>query len=275
MEEVVEYIDVGAQDVPMDFIPEDKEEDEDTRTVDEMIEDAEQSMFRETFGDTLRRLRSVEEQRSVPSQQEAAENPDLYDVPASPIRAEWPKDSLLSPSHFTIDTQHCISCHVDLKYAMPMNRIPKTKYLFCEKTECQQTSFLQCWACGQFQSENTGMLVSRPGNSAYTGPSSIHSFMCKHCYDDQIKMEPGLEETREMFAKYRQMRHENEEKEKERFSPGYLDRYGDIGPTPPLFSSNPTFQRLNTMSQPMTMESRKRARIDRDENVPPPSPLSL
>lgn len=160
------------------------------------------------------RARILQQQQSrpvVPDREEAAK---LEDEPASPIREEWPKDSLLKPDHFTIDQQRCLHCSKELGYAMPMNRTPKVKYLFCDSFECQRTQHIHCWACGHFTSEADGHLVSRPGNSAYTGPSSIFSYMCKSCYRDQLEMEPGLEETRELFSKYREQRKEAEEKEK-------------------------------------------------------------
>jgi hypothetical protein len=130
---------------------------------------------------------------------------------ASPIRTEWPSDSLLKPEHFTIDQQKCLACHKSLGYALPMNKTPKPKYLFCpEPNDCAQTSFLECFVCGNYNNERSGHVVHRPGNSAYTGPSQIYSFMCAHCYKDQMEGEPGLKETQEAMKKYREYRHEQE-----------------------------------------------------------------
>ncbi len=191
---------VGAQPDQYDLM-----DLEDLRTTGEQ----EEANFRMNYADQLEEIEQAN--RVVPSREEAE---DLNDVPASPIRVNWPSDSLLKPDHFTIDQQRCLHCSKELGYAMPMNRIPKVGYLFCKDFECQHTQQIHCWACGHFTSETNGHLVSRPGNSAYTGPSSIFSYMCKTCFEDQCKMEPNLEETREMFQKYRTLRHESEEKEK-------------------------------------------------------------
>lgn len=140
----------------------------------------------------------------------------LVNEPASPIRTPWPADSVLPESHFTVDHQHCLACQKDLGYAMPMNRPPKPHYLFCQDNEqCQTTAMVKCWACGNFNNEQTGNIVFKPGNSAYRGPSQIYSFMCHHCFKDQIEMEPGLEETQEMMKKVREERRAEEEKEQE------------------------------------------------------------
>jgi len=39
--------------------------------------------------------------------------------------------------------------------------------------------------------------------------------MCVHCYKDQMAMEPGIDETRDMFKKYREVRQTNEERDKD------------------------------------------------------------
>lgn len=189
-------VEVGAQTMEIESVPEvDVEKDWD-RSVDELLQERENKQATHSCFES-----------------EPGAN---WDDPASPIRAEWPKDSMLTKDHFTIDEQHCLVCYKKLGYAMPMNRVPKTKYLFChDNKDCLAAVFLKCWVCGNFQNENTGYLVHRPGNSAYTGPSQIYNFMCHHCYKDQIEMEPGLEETREQFRKYREVRRENEEKEKD------------------------------------------------------------
>lgn len=176
-----EFPGVGAQQVEIDMMPEEEDEQAE-KEIDELYE-------------------------------KMVDNLIADDGPASPIRTEWPKDSLLKPEHFTIDSQHCLNCFAKLGYAMPMNREPKVKYLFCDHPNCQTANFLKCWACGNFNNENSGHLVHRPGNSAYQGPSQIYSFMCVHCYKDQIENEPGVEETKEMYKKFAAVRRENEKKE--------------------------------------------------------------
>lgn len=199
-------VDVGAQEMPIDLMPMDP--DADPAMID-MVESvmADDPDYMKTLADIR------EEQSAAYSQGEKEETEDLSEVPASPIRNEWPADSVLKPDHFTIDQQPCLNCNKKLGYAMPMNRIPKVKYLFCENSLCQTAHFLQCFVCGKYQSENTAHLVHRPGNSAYQGPSQIYSFMCHYCYKDQLAMEPGLEETREAYKKYREVRQRNEEEE--------------------------------------------------------------
>lgn len=159
---------------------------------------------------------------------EQAESVDLSNVPASPVRDEWPKDSLLSPSHFTIDKQDCLACNAKLGWAMPMNRIPKVQYLYCSPelydpsnpevhpgSPCFQKAILQCWACTRYFVKDKGNYVFRPGNCAYSHPTQIFSFMCTSCYKDQLANEPGLEETKKQMAEYRRHRKECEEKEKD------------------------------------------------------------
>jgi hypothetical protein len=197
----------GAQPETFDLLPMDVDEDNDEKEEKMFLSEHEQLVQEGVLSSSAPPSASV-----VPTREEAEK---LENEPASPIRVEWPKDSLLKPEHFTIDEQRCIHCHKGLGYAMPMNREPKVKYLFCDNFECQNTQVIHCWACDHFTSVTEGHLVSRPGNSAYHGPSSIHSFMCKTCFADQCAMEPGLEETREMYAKYREARKENEEKERD------------------------------------------------------------
>lgn len=215
----------GAQEMPLELISEDEEGERGISEMDEVYE----KMVDSLIEDSEFALPSYKVQES--KKQEAyfptAENE--YE-PASPIRTPWPADSLLKPDHFTIDTQRCLNCNANLGYAMPMNRIPKVKYLFCDHPNCQTTSFLKCWACGNFQNENTGHLVHRPGNSAYQGPSQIYSFMCHHCYQEQMQMEPSVEETKEQYRKFANLRRENEKKEfplleqAQRLSDGYLTK---------------------------------------------------
>lgn len=183
---------VGAQPETFDLIQEDKADED----ADELMEDI----------DSNSELK-LQVERLV------ADPSDDQSGPASPIRTPWPADSLLPQSHFTIDQQACLNCGKQLGYAMPMNREPKVKYLFCSTETCQQAQFLKCFACGNFQSETSCFLVYRPGNSAYQGPSQIYSIMCNHCYADQQSLEPSLEETREQFAKFREVRQRNEERD--------------------------------------------------------------
>jgi len=136
----------------------------------------------------------------------AAINPD---EPASPVRDEWPKDSLLTKDHFTIDTQKCLTCRKDLGHAMPMNRIPKEKYLFCGEA-CQNTAVLQCFACDKHFVRDQGHFVHRPGNCAYSFPTQIYNFMCKYCYDEQMATEPGFEETKQKMKEFREYRKQME-----------------------------------------------------------------
>lgn len=201
-------VDVGAQPHTVDELMDQGEWN--TSMADEAAVRAQEDQFLEEHQDFIMRNSSYGS-CVVPDKEEAEK---LNDEPASPIRTEWPADSLLKPEHFTIDQQRCLHCNKELGYAMPMNRLPKVKYLFCDQFECQNTQLIHCWACGHFTSENEGHLVNRPGNSAYHGPSAIFSYMCKSCYKDQLELEPGLEETREMYKKYRELRKESEEKEK-------------------------------------------------------------
>jgi hypothetical protein len=199
MEEVVE---VGAQEIPIEPLPEEEDVDMDV---------SQSETFESDFGDYLLEKRRREERGEKEKLEEEEEL-------SSPIRTEWPADTLLKPSHFTIDSQRCLNCCVELGYAMPMNRTPNPKYLFCQdKDECKTAQLLKCWACGNFNSERSGHIVSRPGNSAFQGPSSIFSFMCDYCYKEQCALEPSYEETKEMFAKYREVRRENELKEADKY----------------------------------------------------------
>jgi len=191
-----------AQDVEMDFL--------DDLYEGERELDAHNVYIEELYGQTIEEIQKCEQKCSLMTAEELEK---VRDVPASPIRVEWPSDSLLKEDHFTIDKQRCLVCHTDLGYAMPMNRVPKVKYLFCEKDNCQKTQFIECFSCGQYHGESTGRLVFRPGNSAYTGPTQIYSFMCTRCYTEQIENEPGVAETQEMMAKVREERKKYEEME--------------------------------------------------------------
>jgi hypothetical protein len=135
------------------------------------------------------------------------------DVECSPIRDEWPSTSLLSREHFTVDQQHCLNCHKQLGYAMPMNRTPKICYLFCDRCP-KQIQFLNCEICGNLNNENTAVLCHRPGNSGYAGPSQIYSFICHHCLKDQKEQEPGLEETQMLMKNVRALRRKKELEER-------------------------------------------------------------
>lgn len=148
--------------------------------------------------------------------------------PQSPIRTPWPEDSMLKPEHFTIDQQKCLTCHKDLGYAMPMNAVPKAKYLFCEAHQNSPVGL--CWGCMQHQTDNSCALVYRPGNSSYQGPSSIHTIMCNHCLEDMKKGEPTLEETQKMYKEFAEIRRKNEKEEfplleqAQRQDDGYISR---------------------------------------------------
>jgi len=152
----------------------------------------------------------------VPSREELEKQEiDLSNEPASPVRDEWPKDSLLTKDHFTIDTQKCLTCRKDLGHAMPMNRIPKEKYLFCADDVCSTVAVLQCFACDKHFVRDSGHFVHRPGNCAYTFPTQIYNFMCRYCYEEQMATEPGFEETKQKMKEYREYRAALEEKEKD------------------------------------------------------------
>lgn len=134
---------------------------------------------------------------------------------ASPVRDEWPADSLLSKEHFTIDEQPCLSCSKKLGYAMPMNKLPKGKYLFCdplEKPSCTASTFVPCTYCGNLQNYKTeqGYLVFRPGNCAYTTPTQIYAFMCSYCFTDMMRDVPPIEQTREQYKAFRALREAGE-----------------------------------------------------------------
>lgn len=205
---VVMEVEVGAQEIPIEPLAL-MEDDGDANEDDEIMK------FETEFADHLLKKRSVE---SNSMNEEEGEKEEGEEKLASPIRTEWPSDTALKPSHFTIDTQRCLNCCCDLGYAMPMNRTPNPLYLFCrDKEECKTAALLKCWACGNFNSERSGHIVSRPGNSAFQGPSSIYSFMCLHCYNEQLALEPSAAETKEMFAKYREIRRQNEEAEKDKY----------------------------------------------------------
>jgi hypothetical protein len=238
----------------------------------EMMVDGEEELaeFNEDYKETLLEMKEKQERQEQissvlqPSPEEAEA---LKDVPASPIRFEWPKDSLLPPDHGTTDHQKCLVCSKDLGYALPMNRIPKTKYLFCDTPACQNSNDLPCLACGHHTMESRGHLVNRPGNSFYAGASSIHAFICKSCYQDQLDMEPGLEETQEMMKKYRAERQANEERDKDI---AHLAANGDLSRPSQVYDHRlrsshlrehpPTFESELPFDQPVA--TRKRSRLE-------------
>jgi len=128
-----------------------------------------------------------------------------------PIRPYWPKGSCLTREQFTIDEQTCLDCGKKLGYAMPMNKTPNIRYLFCLKQDGSQPcrtlpSFFKCFVCGNYHTPATLNIVSRPGNSAYEGPSEIYQFMCGSCHKDQMENEPGVEECRKQMAQIRAAR---------------------------------------------------------------------
>lgn len=132
-----------------------------------------------------------------------------------PVQPNWPKDSLLRRDQFTIDEQQCLKCRKLLGYAMPMNKEPNAKYLFCVEEDgtekCRSESqYLNCFACGNYHSSATATVVCRPGNSGYEGPSSIYNFMCYSCHKDMMENEPGVEECKRNMAAIREKRREDE-----------------------------------------------------------------
>jgi len=136
-------------------------------------------------------------------------------VGSRPIKQIWPKDSLLTKDHFTIDEQQCLKCKMKLGYALPMNKDPNPWFLFCTgdngEQKCQlQADYLPCWSCGNLNTKNTGSVVARPGNCAYyEHPSQIYEFMCYHCHKEMMDNEPGIEECREQLKKIRELRRED------------------------------------------------------------------
>ena len=204
----------GAQEQELELIKEEEEEQEEMDYRDECMDEMYDNMVNSLLQDAEAPYAESEARQQTQAPQEAHFPTEVNEnEPASPIRTPWPADSMLKPEHFTIETQRCLNCNANLGYAMPMNRLPKVQYLFCDHPNCQSTNFLKCFACGNFQSESTGHLVYRPGNSAYTGPSQIYSFMCTYCYKDQMSLEPGPEETKEQYKKFAAVRRENEQKE--------------------------------------------------------------
>ena len=199
-----------VQEQELELIVEEDPHDNEDECMDEVYDNMVNSLLEDADAPYAE---SEARQAAAPPQEANFPTEANENEPASPIRTQWPADSLLKPEHFTIETQRCLNCNANLGYAMPMNRLPKVKYLFCDHPNCQSTNFLKCFACGNFQSESTGHLVYRPGNSAYTGPSQIYSFMCTYCYKDQMSLEPGPEETKEQYKKFAAVRKENEQKE--------------------------------------------------------------
>lgn len=131
-----------------------------------------------------------------------------------PVKQEWPAESILEKSHFTIDQQHCLKCRKKLGYALPMNKEPNVKYLFCCEEDgaprCRlQADYLECWACGNLNTQTTGHVVNRPANCAYYDPTQIYDFMCAHCHKDMMEQEPGKEECAEQLKKIRELRRED------------------------------------------------------------------
>ncbi len=192
-------------------------------------EQHEQAPFREFDTSDKMELDSLESQYPTPSPSPSAgDSPDLSLVPASPVRDSWPADSLLKPEHFTIDKQKCCACKADLGWALPMNRIPKEHYLYCggdkydpqspKKTTtspCYEQAVIQCMACEKYFVKTSAHYVHRPGNCAYTTPTAIYGLMCHECYEDQMRLEPGYEETKAKMKAYREMRASLEEKDKD------------------------------------------------------------
>lgn len=139
---------------------------------------------------------------------------DSEEEGSRPVRQEWPAESILDKSHFTIDEQHCLKCRKKLGYALPMNKEPNVKYLFCcnedGSPKCRlQADYLECWACGNLNTQTTGHVVNRPANCAYYEPTQIYDFMCAHCHKDMMEQEPGKEECAEQLKKIRELRRED------------------------------------------------------------------
>lgn len=263
-------VDVGAQEVEIDRMKTDSDDDDSTPIENE---------FHEMFSETLQKLRETEKNlmNVLPSREEAESGVIDYDAPASPIKErDWGPDCPIRRENCVIDKQHCLHCHKDLGYAMPMNRIPKINYLFCKNIECQNIQCIKCWACGNYTSEAEGHIVNRPGNSFYDGPSDIFAFMCMHCYKDQMTMEPNLEETRELYSKYRAERIANEEKEKHLYDPSFLDAQDRRRISSASQSGGPIFDPEYEHRPPSNLHlgqnlSRKRVkRMPGDFIVPPP-----
>lgn len=140
-----------------------------------------------------------------------SEEYDSEEEGSRPLRQVWPKDTLLYKEHFTIDEQCCLLCRKKLGYALPMNKMANPRFLFCcddnGNPQCaSKADFIPCWACGNLNNVNSAHVVTRPGNSAYYGPSQIYDFMCKHCHKDMMEMEPGKEECIDQLAKIRELR---------------------------------------------------------------------
>lgn len=133
-----------------------------------------------------------------------------------PIKKNWPKDSVLPRSHFYIEEQQCLKCHHLLGYAMPMNKLPNIKFLFCINEDGSRkcsldNPYLECHHCGNLtHSGSGGHFCHRPGNSAYDGPSQIYQFLCHHCLKDQKENEPGVEECKAQMKLIREMRKKDE-----------------------------------------------------------------
>lgn len=140
---------------------------------------------------------------------------DSDELGSRPVKFIWPKDSLLTPDHFTIDQQPCLKCKKKLGYALPMNKEPNVHFLFCCEEDgspkCRlQSDYLNCWACGNFNTQSTGAVVSHPANCAYLPhPTQIYDYMCYHCHKEMMENEPGIQECRDQMKKIRQIRRED------------------------------------------------------------------
>ena len=152
-------------------------------------------------------------------------NDPFYDsdsLGSRPLRKKWPKDTLLPRDHFTIDEQQCMNCEKKLGYAMPMNKRPNKRFLFCSE-ECFDFTHIRCVDCGNFTFIDSGYLVNHPGNSGFDGPSDIFRFQCKSCYQDMVAAAPTAEECAKQMKELRKLREKDELAHK--FGPATADLY--------------------------------------------------
>lgn len=243
----------------------------------------ENAPFREFDADDKMELDSLESQFPTPVSSpsdggEMGQDKDLTDVPASPVRDIWPADSLLKPEHFTIDKQKCCACKADLGWALPMNRIPKEHYLYCGgdltsknplyTSPCYDQAVIQCMACEKHFVKTKAHYVHRPGNCAYTTPTAIYGLMCGDCYEDQMKLEPGYEETKAKMKAYREMRASLEEKDKDIANLANMPsntqpaHYKNIYPNP--YPHQPQAAAAAIPIEPLPTPATKRKRTDHD-----------
>jgi hypothetical protein len=184
-----------------------------TSSLEDQEEEASASAYTDPEGNVRRELIPLEKRTDL-TWWEATQLSNSYDSEeegSRPIRQVWPSDTTLFKEHFTIDEQCCLVCRKKLGYALPMNKQANPRFLFCTdengNARCaEKAEYISCWACGNLNNMNSAHIVTRPGNSAYYGPSQIYDFMCKHCHKDMMEMEPGKEECAAQLAKIREIR---------------------------------------------------------------------